>query len=116
MAKTKSNKLGIEGIGRLEAEIMGVVWEFHSNPRNAQSHVTVRNVYEKLREKKQIAYTTCMTVMNNLAEKGLLDRDNSKTAHIYRATKTNIEVAKELIKPIFSIILGDNRKTLEINI
>ena len=43
---------------------------------------TVRDVYETLRERRQIAYTTVMTVMNNLVKKHLLTQD--KTQHRLR--------------------------------
>lgn len=52
------------GIGSLEAAILAVVWQHDS--------VTVREVYETLRKRRQIAYTTVMTVMNNLVKKHLL--------------------------------------------
>lgn len=101
MAKTKShkgNKIGIEGIGRLEAEIMAVVWDLNKE-------VTVREVYETLRKKKKIAYTTIMTVMNNLAEKGLLEQDKTATAYIYKPTKSKIEVARSLVATVVDKIL-----------
>ena len=53
------------GIGSLEADILAVVWE--------KDETTVRAVYETLRERRTIAYTTVMTVMNNLVKKHLLD-------------------------------------------
>ncbi len=41
------------GIGSLEADILAIIWEF--------DRVTVRDVFETLRERRQIAYTTVMT-------------------------------------------------------
>ncbi len=94
----KSTKLGIEGIGRLEAEIMSVVWDF-------DREVTVREVYETMRKKKSIAYTTIMTVMNNLSEKGLLDQDKTATAYVYKPTKSNVDVALSIVKGVVDKIL-----------
>ncbi len=94
----RSNKIGIEGIGRLEAEIMAVVWGF-------EREVTVREVYETMREKKSIAYTTIMTVMNNLAEKGLLTQDKAATAYVYKPTKSNIDVAISIVNTVVEKIL-----------
>lgn len=112
MAKTKSNKLGIEGIGRLEAEIMKTILSI-GEP------VTVRAVYEALRKKKSIAYTTVMTVMNNLAnekkkEVPLLEQDKANTAYVYKPTKTSVELATDLCAPILECFVPD-RKTLTIN-
>jgi len=97
--KTKrNNKIGIEGIGRLEAEIMSVVWSFEKS-------VTVREVYETMRKKKSIAYTTIMTVMNNLTEKKLLTQNRKSTAYIYKPTRSKEQVAKDLVSTVVDIIL-----------
>jgi len=51
----------------LEAEIMRIVWDRKS--------VTVREVWLELRSRgKRLAYTTVMTVMVRLHEKGILSR------------------------------------------
>lgn len=94
----KSNKIGIQGIGRLEAEIMAVVW-------NIDREVTVREVYETMRKKKSIAYTTIMTVMNNLAGKGLLHQDKTATAYVYKPTKSNVDVALSIVQTVVDKIL-----------
>jgi len=96
--RRKSTKIGIEGIGRLEAEIMSVVWDL-------DRAVTVREVYESMRKKKSIAYTTIMTVMNNLAEKGLLNQNKKATAYVYKPTKSKIDVAESLVQAVVDKIL-----------
>ena len=55
-------------LGPLEANIIGVIWNSDKKP------VRVREVYEKLKQKKNIAYTTVMSTMDRLYEKELLDR------------------------------------------
>lgn len=54
-------------LGPLETGIIEVMW-------NSKQPLTVRDVYEKLKRRKKIAYTTVMTTMDRLYEKGLLDR------------------------------------------
>ena len=49
-----------------ELAIMKIVWGFDT--------VTVREVYEALRKTRPIAYTTVMTMMNVLEDKGYLRR------------------------------------------
>jgi len=58
-------------LGPLEASVLETIWNF-------KRPVTVREVYEKLKKKKKIAYTTVMTVMDRLYNKGLLDRKIEK--------------------------------------
>ncbi|MGQ9690814.1 MAG: BlaI/MecI/CopY family transcriptional regulator, partial [Thermoproteota archaeon] len=51
----------------LEASIVEIVW-------SSGKPLPVREVYEKIKRKKKIAYTTVMTTMDRLYSKGLLDR------------------------------------------
>ena len=55
-------------LGPLEANVIETIW----NSENKT--LTVREVYEKLRARKKIAYTTVMSTMNRLYDKGLLER------------------------------------------
>jgi predicted transcriptional regulator len=85
------------GIGSLEADILAVVWE--------QSRTTVREVYETLRERRQIAYTTVMTVMNNLVKKHLLDQDKSNIAYVYTPAIPGREVAQTVLDSVVMRLL-----------
>jgi predicted transcriptional regulator len=86
------------GIGSLEADILAIVWE--------QERVTVRDVYEALLERRQIAYTTVMTVMNNLVKKGLLTQDKTNIAYVYTPAIPGAEVAKTILDSVVSRLLG----------
>jgi predicted transcriptional regulator len=61
----------------LEAQVMDEVWR--------REEVTVREILEALNSgRKQRAYTTIMTIMSRLHEKGLLDRRRSGKTDVYR--------------------------------
>jgi len=77
------------GIGSLEADILAIVWD--------DQQATVRDVYETLREQRQIAYTTVMTVMNNLVKKGLLSQDRTAIAYVYKPAIPGDEVASTIL-------------------
>lgn len=85
------------GIGSLEAEILAVVWE--------HDQTTVRQVYETLRERRQIAYTTVMTVMNNLVKKQLLLQDKSHIAYLYTAAIPGREVVRTVLESVVDRLL-----------
>lgn len=53
-------------LGNLEAEIMEAIWKLNA--------ASVRQVLDQLKKKRPLAYTTVMTVMGRLADKGLLSR------------------------------------------
>lgn len=63
-------------LGSLESKIMAVMWA------RGGEHLLVRDVLELL--SGELAYTTVMTVMNRLYEKGLLRRRRSGRAWAYR--------------------------------
>jgi predicted transcriptional regulator len=80
------------GIGSLEADILAIIWE--------RERVTVRDIYETLREQRRIAYTTVMTVMNNLVKKELLTQDRSGIAYFYTPAIPGDEVASTILDSI----------------
>ena len=66
-ASFRYNQIGLRKfLGDLECVIMELVWKL------AQPTVTVRDVFNALRKEREIAYTTVMTTMVRLSEKGLL--------------------------------------------
>jgi BlaI family transcriptional regulator, penicillinase repressor len=73
-----------------ELAIMKVVWQ--------KDEATVRDVYETLRETRAIAYTTVMTMMRILQEKGYLTRATQERAHVYRPAKPSQQVIGGMVR------------------
>jgi len=73
-----------------ELAIMKVVWR--------TDKATVRDVYEALRETRQIAYTTVMTMMKILEEKGYLKKSAADRAHLYRPAKPRQQVVGAMVR------------------
>jgi len=73
-----------------ELAIMKIVWKV--------DRATVRDVYEALREKRAVAYTTVMTMMRILEEKGYLKKTLVDRAHVYRPTKPRQQVVGALVR------------------
>ena len=73
-----------------ELAIMKVVWQ--------KDETTVRDVYETLRESRPIAYTTVMTMMRILQEKGYLTRATQDRAHVYRPAKPRQQVIGGMVR------------------
>jgi BlaI family penicillinase repressor len=73
-----------------ELAIMKVVWRLEK--------ATVRDVYVALREHRRIAYTTVMTMMRILEEKGYLRRTMVERAHVYRPAKPRHQVVGAMVK------------------
>ena len=90
LKSTKGTSLA--GIGPLEADILAIIWE--------RERVMVRDVYETLRERRKIAYTTVMTVINNLVKKELLTQDRTSIAYVYTPAIPGNEVASTILDSV----------------
>jgi len=73
-----------------ELAIMKVVWRLDK--------ATVRDVYEALREKRPVAYTTVMTMMKILEEKGYLKKALVERAHVYRPAQRRQQVVGAMVR------------------
>jgi len=100
--KTRSRDL--TGLGWLEAEILRIVWD--------KGEVKVRDVYEELRLRRRIAYTTVMSVLRNLHLKGLLDQEKAQAGYIYRPIVTDVDVAKGILDDVVQTIMGGRTQPL----
>ncbi len=96
--RRKGRSRDLTGLGSLQTEILRIVWD--------KGQVTVRDVYEELRLRRRIAYTTVMSVLRNLAAKGLLIQDQSKPAYIYAPAVDDIEVAHAILDALVETIMG----------
>jgi predicted transcriptional regulator len=67
-------------LGELEQKVMEILWT--SNP------CTARDVLNKLKGEKSLAYTTIATILQRLFDKGLVSRTEEKQVYIYRVKVT----------------------------
>jgi BlaI family penicillinase repressor len=90
-----------------ELEILTVLWS-----RGAS---TVRAVHEAIVGRKPTQYTTVLKLLQIMAEKGLVRRDEKQRAHIYSASRpaewTQRQLAGDLLRRAFggsakSLLLG----------
>ncbi|OBC05284.1 transcriptional regulator [Mycobacterium sp. 852013-50091_SCH5140682] len=77
-------------LGKLERHVMDHLWST-SEPQ------TVRQVHAALSVRRQLAYTTVMTVLRRLAAKGLVTQDRLSRAHRYSATHGHDELVADLM-------------------
>jgi predicted transcriptional regulator len=80
----------VRGFGDLEAVIMQLVWD------HGQA-VTVRDLFDEMRQERAIAYTTVMSTMDNLHRKGWLERIKDGKAYRYTPTASREEYSARLM-------------------
>jgi predicted transcriptional regulator len=73
-----------------ELAIMKVVWR--------KDEATVRDVHAVLSETRPLAYTTVMTLMRILQEKGYLTKATHEKAHVYRPAKPRQQVIGGMVR------------------
>ena len=73
-----------------ELAIMKVIWRL--------GKATVREVFDALREQREIAYTTVMTMMGVLEKKGHLKKSLVDRAHVFTPVKQQQEVVGNMVR------------------
>ncbi|MHB8792184.1 MAG: BlaI/MecI/CopY family transcriptional regulator [Thermoleophilia bacterium] len=99
LVSLRTSRKGIRQVlGDLEADIMELLWK--------ESPASVRDIHENLASERSIAYTTVMTVMGRLAEKGLLIREQHGRAYLYVPTQTREQFCSDAISTVMEGLLG----------
>jgi BlaI family transcriptional regulator, penicillinase repressor len=88
---------------RSELEILQVLWEIGPS--------TVREVHNGLLKQKDVNYTTTLKLMQIMADKGILARDESQMKHVYRVAEDEQKTKDHLLeKFVDSIYKGSAGK------
>ncbi len=87
-----------------ELEIMKIVWEL--------GPVTVRQVYEKLHEQREIAYTTVLTMMQVLERKGRLEKSLDEKAHVYKPVEAKQKVIGGMVQEFLNRVFNGSAEPL----
>lgn len=75
-----------------ELEILSVLWQ--------RGPSTVRDVYNVLGRTRPIGYTTALKLMQIMAEKGLVLRNEDQRAHVYEARAPQDQTQKQLVRDL----------------
>jgi BlaI family penicillinase repressor len=87
-----------------ELEIMKQVWRLES--------ATVRQVYEALLERRRIAYTTVMTMMNILEQKGFLKKRQDDRAYVYSPAQPQKQVVGSMVREFVNRVFNGSAEPL----
>lgn len=92
-----------------ELELMKIVWSHAAG-------VTVRDVYEELRTQRQIAYTTVMTSMKTLEQKGYLKTAQQDRAHVYKPVEPKQKVIKAMVRDFVDRVFNGSGRPLVLHL
>ena len=83
----------MQGLGELEAAVMNVLWTRPGPHR-------VRDVLEQLAPQRTLAYTTVMTVLDNLHRKSWVQREMDGRAYHYLPSASREEVTARALRTL----------------
>ena len=87
-----------------ELEILGVLWE--GGPS------TVREVHAHLEARRPTGYTTALKTMQIMAEKSLVERDESQRTHVYTAKLNREQAQRTFLSDMMKSVFGGSPKSL----
>ena len=91
-----------------ELEIMKIVWQLDT--------ATVRDIYETLREKRRIAYTTVMTMMKILEGKQFLKKSQEGRAYVYEPTRPKKKVISDMLTEFLNRVFNGSAEALVLSL
>ena len=75
-----------------ELELLRILWE--------KEPATVREIYDALNQVRPSGYTTVLKLLQIMTAKGLVMRDQSNRAHVYRCTMSQDAMQSKIIKDL----------------
>lgn len=91
-----------------ELEIMKVIWP--------KGQATVRDVYNELRTRRDIAYTTVQTMMNILETKGHLRKEAVDKAHVYTPVRPQQAVVRTMVRDFVDRVFDGSARPLLVHL
>jgi len=87
-----------------ELAILRVLW--------ARGPSTVRHVHEALAAGRDTGYTTTLKLMQIMAEKGLVTRNESERTHVYSTKLTQDQTQRQLVSDLMDRAFGGSAAAL----
>lgn len=87
-----------------ELEILRVLWD--------RGPSTVRGVHKELSRSKDVGYTTVLKLLQIMAAKGMVKRNETQRAHVYEATRPADETKRELADDVLQRVFGGSASQL----
>ncbi|MEM1093635.1 MAG: BlaI/MecI/CopY family transcriptional regulator [Bacteroidota bacterium] len=85
-------------LGQTEMEVLNEVWDL--------KEATVAEVQARIQTRRKVAYTTVMTVLKNLCEKGYLTYRKEGVTYVYSAARAASSVKSDLVEGLLDRAFG----------
>ena len=91
-------------LGETEMEVLHHVWDL--------GEATVADVRERILEDREVAYTTVMTVLKKLSEKGYLEYHKEGRSYVYEPAQEPNEVRHSLLRRLMDKVFEGSPSAL----
>lgn len=102
--QAQSRRRSVLDLAPLELDCMNTLWPL--------GEATVRDIRDRLADRRPRAYTTIMTIMDRLARKGVVERRKSGRAYIYRARLTADDARSQALTQLIDNFFSGSKETL----
>ena len=75
-----------------ELELLTILWD--------RGSATVRELFEAVNDRRPVVYTGVLKLLQIMTDKGLVERDMSERAHVYRAAVERVETQQRFMREI----------------
>jgi BlaI family penicillinase repressor len=103
-SKASSRRRSVLDLAPLELDCMNTLWPMGQG--------TVREIRDRLAERRPRAYTTIMTIMDRLARKGVVERRKSGHAYIYVPTLSAQVARTHALSQVVESFFGGSKEAL----
>ena len=88
----------------LELELLAVLWKLEK--------ATVRDIYDTVKNRRNVGYTTILKFLQIMKEKGLVRRDESTRTHVYEAAEAPSTTRRRLLQHLIARAFGGSKISL----
>ena len=103
-AQTQSPRRSLLDLAPLELDCMNTLWPM--------GEATVREIRDRLAERRARAYTTIMTIMDRLARKGIVERRKTGRAYLYKPRLSAEEARAQALAQVLDGFFAGSKEAL----
>ncbi|HKN60009.1 MAG TPA: BlaI/MecI/CopY family transcriptional regulator [Candidatus Acidoferrales bacterium] len=102
--KSSAPRRAVLDLAPLELDCMNILWPV--------GEATVRDIRDRLAERRPRAYTTIMTIMDRLARKGIVERRKVGRAYLYRPNLSAEDARSQALVQVIDNFFGGSKERL----
>ena len=87
-----------KGVGTLEVEVLQVLWD--------AGQTTSREVFESIHDMRRVGYSTVLTALRRLVDRGLVNREPGPDGYIYSPALSRQELGSSIVDEVVDRIFG----------